>query len=144
MENFNLERLGVAASVLGITKCLYEETRKYSVERQAFGHSLRGHQVIRHKIVDMNISIQAMETMLDNAIWRAQQGGYSAAETAILKPFVGIEHEKCASNAVQIHRGAGVLRGNKVEEIFRESKILSIGGGSTEVIKDLVAKQTGI
>ena len=92
----------------------------------------------------MSISIQAMETMLDNAIWRAQQGEYSAAETAILKPFVGIEHEKCASNAVQIHRGAGVLRGNKVEEIFRESKILSIGGGSTEVIKDLVAKQTGI
>ena len=109
MENFNLERLGVAASVLGITKCLYEEARKYSVERQAFGHSLRGHQVIRHKIVDMNISIQAMETMLDNALWRAQQGGYSAAETAILKPFVGIEHEKCASNAVQIHGGAGVL-----------------------------------
>ncbi|MDC1442954.1 acyl-CoA/acyl-ACP dehydrogenase [Rhodospirillaceae bacterium] len=90
----------MAASVLGITKSLYEETRKYSVERQGFGQSLRDHQVIRHKILDMSISIQAMETMLDDAIWQTQQDEYSVAEIARLKAFVGIKNEKYASNAV--------------------------------------------
>ena len=85
-----------------------------------------------------------METMLDNAIWRTQQDEYSVAEIARLKAFVGIKNEKYASNAVQIRGGAGVLRGNKVERIFGESNILLIGGGTAEVIKDLVAKQAGI
>ena len=105
---------------------------------------VRDHQVIKRKILDMSISIQAMETMLDNAIWRTQQGECSAVEIARLKAFVGIKNEKYASNVVQIRGGAGVLRGNKVERIFGESKILSIGSGTAEVIKDLVAKQEGI
>ncbi|MBT5913999.1 MAG: acyl-CoA/acyl-ACP dehydrogenase, partial [Rhodospirillaceae bacterium] len=65
-----------------------------------FGQSLRDHQVIRHKILDMSISIQAMETMLDDAIWQTQQDEYSVAEIARLKAFVGIKNEKYASNAV--------------------------------------------
>jgi acyl-CoA dehydrogenase len=144
MRNFNLERLGIAASVIGMTKCAYEETREYAAKRQAFGQTLRDHQVVRHKLVDMTIRIQAMEAMLDNAIWKVREGDTAAAEIARLKAFVGSEHEKCAAVAVQIHGAAGIIRGNKVEHIFRESKILSIGRGSTEVMKDLVARQCGI
>lgn len=144
MQNFNLERLGIAASLLGSTKCAYEETNRYAHERRAFGQYLRDHQVVRHKLVDMTIRIQAMETMLDNCIWKVRQGDPAVADITRLKAFVGTEHEKCAADAVQIHGGAGIIRGNKVERIFRESKILSIGGGSTEVMKDLVARQIGI
>ncbi len=144
MENFNLERLGIAASVLGLTKCAYEETLRYAHERRAFGQYLRDHQVVRHKLVDMTIRIQAMEAMLDTCVWKVRQGDQAIADIARLKAFIGTEHEKVAADAVQIHGGAGIIRGNKVERIFRESKILSIGGGSTEVMKDLVAKQVGI
>ena len=88
----------------------------------------------------MSISIQAMETMLDNAIWRTQQGECSAVEIARLKAFVGIKNEKYASNAAQIRGGAGVLRGNKVERIFGEFKILSIGSGTAGGNKRLGCK----
>ncbi len=144
MENFNLERLGIAASVLGITRCAYQETLRYAHQRRAFGRFLRDHQVVRHKLVDMTIRIQAMEAMLDTCIWKVRQGDAAVPDISRLKAFVGTEHEKVAADAVQIHGGAGIIRGNKVERIFRESKILSIGGGSTEVMKDLVARQIGI
>ena len=74
MHNFNLERLGIAASVLGMTRCAYDEARRYAHERRAYGMLLRDHQVVRHKLVDMTIRIQAMEAMLDNAIWKVAPG----------------------------------------------------------------------
>lgn len=144
MQNFNLERLGIGASILGLTRCAYDEARRYSTERIAYGMQLRDHQVVRHKLVDMAIRIQAMEAMLDAVIWKVRQGDPAVAEIANLKAFFGTEHERVAADAVQIFGGAGMLRGHKVERIFRESKILSIGGGSTEVMKDLAARQLGI
>ncbi|MGI9478293.1 MAG: acyl-CoA dehydrogenase family protein [Hyphomicrobiaceae bacterium] len=144
MHNFNLERLGIAASMLGSTRCLFAETRAYVAERQAYGQALREHQVVRHKLVDMSTSIQAMEAMLDNAIWKVLNGDPAVSDISRIKAFFAQEHERCAADAVQLHGGAGMIRGIKVERIFRESKILSIGGGSTEVMKDLVARQEGI
>jgi acyl-CoA dehydrogenase len=85
-----------------------------------------------------------MEAMVDAAIWRVTQGDEAIPQIAMLKSFMGTEHEKCAADAVQIFGGAGIIRGAKVERAFRESKILSIGGGSTEVMKDLAARQLGI
>lgn len=144
MHNFNLERLGIAASMLGSTRCLFAETRAYVAERHAYGKALREHQVVRHKLVDMSTSIQAMEAMLDTAIWKVCNGDPAIADISRIKAFFGDQHERCAADAVQLHGGAGMIRGIKVERIFRESKILSIGGGSTEVMKDLVARQEGI
>lgn len=144
MHNFNLERLGIAASMLGSTRCLFAETRAYVAQRQAYGQALREHQVVRHKLVDMSISIQAIETMLDTAIWKVLNGDPAIADISRIKAFFAREHERCAADAVQLHGGAGMIRGIKAERIFRESKILSIGGGSTEVMKDLVARQEGI
>jgi acyl-CoA dehydrogenase len=144
MQNFNLERLGIAASILGMTRCVYEETRQYVADRQAYGKALRDHQVARHKLVDMTTSIQAMEAMLDTAIWKVRNGDPAISDISRMKVFFAAEHERCAADAVQLHGGAGILRGNKVERIFRESKILSIGGGSSEVMKDLVARQESI
>ncbi len=144
MQNFILERLGIAASILGMTRCLFEETRTYVAERQAYGKALREHQVVRHKLVDMTTSIQAIQAMLDTAIWKVRNGDPAIADTSRMKALFATEHERCAADAVQLHSGAGIIRGIKVERIFRESKILSIGGGSTEVMKDLVARQEGI
>ncbi|MBC8242600.1 MAG: hypothetical protein ISR50_20745 [Alphaproteobacteria bacterium] len=69
------------------------------------------------------------------------QGNPSITEIAQLKAFAGAAHEACAADAVQIMGGAGIIRGSKIERTFRESKILSIGGGSSGVMKDLAARQ---
>jgi acyl-CoA dehydrogenase len=81
--------------------------------------------------------------MMDTLIWRVQQGEACIAEIAMLKAFGGEIQEKVAAEAAQIFGGAGMIRGHKVERIFRESKILSIGGGSAEVMKDLASRQLG-
>lgn len=143
MNNFNLERLGIAASLIGISRCAYEETVKYAHVRQTFGQPLAGHQVVRHKLVEMAMGIEAMQAMTDNLIWRVSEGETCIAEIAMLKAFCGETHQKIASEAAQIFGGAGMIRGHKVERIFRESKILNIGGGSTEVMKDLASRQLG-
>jgi len=144
MNNFNIERLGIVATVLGQAKCVYEATRKYTAERKTFGKHLREHQVVRHKLIDMATAIQAMEANLDAVLWRVLQGETCIPEIAMLKNFVTGCHERICSEAVQLHGGAGIIRGHEVERAFRESKILSIGGGSTEVMKDLAARQLGL
>jgi len=143
MNNFNLERLGIAASLIGVSRCAYEETVKYAHIREAFGQKLAAHQVVRHKLVEMAMGIEAMQAMTDSLIWRVSAGETCIAEIAMLKAFCGETHQKIASEAAQMFGGAGMIRGHKVERIFRESKILNIGGGSTEVMKDLASRQLG-
>ena len=91
----------------------------------------------------MAVRLQAMEAQMDSLIWRVMQGDPCIAEIAMLKVYCGEAHEWIAAEAAQIFGGASLLRGHKVERIFRESKILTIGGGSTEVMKDLASRQLG-
>lgn len=143
MSNFNLERLGIAATLVGASRCAYEETVRYAHQRHAFGKALAEHQVVRHKLVEMRMGLEAMQAMTDNLIWRVDQGETCIAEIAMLKAFAGETHERIAASAAQVFGGAGMIRGHKVERIFRESKILNIGGGSSEVMKDLASRQLG-
>ncbi len=143
MNNFNLERLGIAASLIGISRCAYNEAVVYAHQRKTFGKPLASFQVIRHKLVDMAMGLEAMQGMTDNLIWRVQNGETCIAEIAMLKAFCGETHERIAAEAAQIFGGAGMIRGHKVERIFRESKILSIGGGGAEVMKDLASRHLG-
>ncbi|MDF1720782.1 MAG: acyl-CoA dehydrogenase family protein [Minwuia sp.] len=143
MNNFNLERLGIAATQIGTSRCAYNEAVRYAHERMTFGRHLSEFQVVRHKLVEMAMRIQSMEAQTDTLIWRVMQGESCIAEIAMLKAYCGAAHEWIAAEAAQIFGGASVLRGHKVERIFRESKILTIGGGSTEVMKDLASRQLG-
>ncbi|OAD85846.1 acyl-CoA dehydrogenase [Comamonas thiooxydans] len=144
MSNFNQERLGNAAIVLGAAKACYDETVNWTRSRQAFGSALIDKQVVRHMIVDMATQIQAVDSLLSHLCWRYSQGGADAAQIAMLKNLATSTYEHCAATAVQLHGGHGVLRRNKVDRLFRESKILSIGGGAVEILKDLAAKQLGL
>lgn len=144
MLNFNEERLGNTAIVLGAAKACFEESVAYARSRKAFNRFLSENQVIRHILIDMATKIQAVETCLDTVAWRFERNEKVAADVAMLKNIATETYEFCANKAVQIHGGVGVLRENKVDRLFRESKILSIGGGSVEVLKDLAAKQLKI
>lgn len=143
MHNFNEERLGNTAIVLGAAKACYDETVAYARSRHAFGRALMANQVVRHKLVDMATQIQAVEALLHLLAYQYGRGEKPAAQIAMLKNLATDAYEFCASEAVQVHGGAGILRSGRVERLFRESKILSIGGGSVEILKDLVGRQLG-
>ncbi len=143
MMNFNNERLMLAAQAWASAQLCYEESLAYARERQTFGKPLLSRQAIRHKLVDMKSRIDAVKAQLDLLTWRVSRGQTPIADLCLLKNLATSTLESVAGEAVQIFGGAGYLRGAKVERVFRETKVLSIGGGASEVMKDLAAKQLG-
>ena len=100
--------------------------------------------MIRHKLVDMAMRIEASQAMLEMLTWRLEQGEDPIAEICMLKNQATTTLAFCASEAVQIFGGAGFMRGAKVERIYREVKVNAIGGGAEEIMKDLASRQMGL
>ena len=144
MLNFNQERLGLSAGAYGYAKVCLEEAIAYARERHTFGKPLIVNQVVRHRLVDMAMRINAVKSTLELLAWRVGQGEKPVAEICMLKNLATSTLEYCANEAMQIFGGAGYLRGAKVERIYRETKVMSIGGGSVEIMKDLAARQMGL
>ncbi len=144
MDNFNLERVGLTALALGMMKVCLEESIAWAQERQTFGKQLIEHQVIRHKIADMSARVDACEAYINQICWAFSQGQKPIAEVCKAKFFTTKALEFVASEAMQILGGAGYLRGNPVERLYREVKVIAIGGGSEEIMRDLAVRQMGL
>ncbi|MEL7485736.1 MAG: acyl-CoA dehydrogenase family protein [Pseudomonadota bacterium] len=144
MQNFNYERMGMIAGALGMMKVCLDESIDWAKERETFGRPLIKSQVIRHKIADMSAKIDATEAYLNQICWEMNEGHMPVAEICKGKFFATKALEFCASEAMQIFGGAGYLRGNAVERIYREVKVMAIGGGSEEIMRDLAVRQMGL
>jgi acyl-CoA dehydrogenase len=143
MRNFNAERLGMAAGATAFARVCLDEAVSYARERKTFGRALIEHQVIRHKLVDMAMRVNAAQAWLETLAWRIERGDSPVAEICMLKNLATQAMEFCAREAVQIFGGAGFMRGPKVERIYREVRVNAIGGGSEEILRDLAARQMG-
>lgn len=144
MNNFNMERVGMAAGANALARVCVEEAIEYARERITFGKRLADHQVIRHKIVDMMQAVNATNGYLENVARRIMAGENPIADYCMLKVQATKTLELCAREAMQILGGAGFMRGNKVERIYREVRVYAIGGGSEEIMRDLAARQMGL
>ncbi|WP_136656619.1 acyl-CoA dehydrogenase family protein [Nitratireductor sp. XY-223] len=144
MNNFNFERLALIAQSLGMAKLCLSESIAYANERETFGKRLIEHQVIAHKIADMSARIDSLDAYLNQICWMANEGPTPVAEISKAKFLSTKILEYCASEAMQVFGGAGYLRGNPVERIYREVKVMAIGGGSEEIMKDLAVRQMGV
>ena len=144
MDNFNYERFLMAAQMCGMSMRLYDECVAYGQTRETFGEKLINHQVIRHKLVEMSARIDAMDAYLNQVAEIMNTSDRPVAEISKLKFFCSGHLEWCAGQAMQIMGGAGYLRGHAVERIYRDVKVMAIGGGSEEIMKDLAMKQMGL
>jgi len=144
MQNFNYERLGMVAGCLGMMKACLEDSIAWAQERETFGKKLISHQVIRHKIADMSAKIDAVQSNLWIMCAQIERGHMPVAEICKAKFFATKAVEFCASEAMQILGGAGYLRGNRIETAYREVKVMAIGGGSEEIMRDLAVRQMGL
>ena len=144
MLNFNQERIGLASGAHAFARVCLDEAIAYARERHTFGKPLIANQVIRHKIVDMAMKVNAVKANLEMLAWRVHHGERPVAEICMLKNLATTTLEYVANEAMQILGGAGYLRGSKVERIYRETKVMTIGGGSLEIMKDLAARQMGL
>lgn len=149
MTNFNGERLGMSAMALGFAQACYDEALDWSRQRKTFGSALIDKQVIRHKLVDMQMRILSTEAWLASVTAMADEGKlesdpHCVAQVCLLKNHATQTMQFCADQAVQILGGMGFMRGTKSERIYREVKVMMIGGGAEEIMKDLAARQLGL
>lgn len=147
MNNFNGERLAMSAAALGFAQACYDEALDWARQRKAFGGTLSDKQVIRHKLVDMQMRIASTQAWVEAVANRAdagEQGADWVAHVCMLKNHATQTMQFCADQAVQILGGMGFMRGTKSERIYREVKVMMIGGGAEEIMKDLAARQLGL
>jgi acyl-CoA dehydrogenase len=149
MTNFNGERLAMSAMALGFAQACFDEALDWARQRKAFGSALVEKQVIRHKLVDMRMRIESTQAWLDAVTALADEGKLESdpqcvAQVCMLKNHATQAMQFCADQAVQILAGMGYMRGTKCERIYREVKVMMIGGGAEEIMKDLAARQLGL
>ena len=148
MTNFNGERLGMAAQAVAYAQVCFDEALAWARQRKTFGAPLSERQVIRHKLMDMLRAIDVARCHVYDLAW-AQQHDHGDANLRVARiAMAKVEATRCmqfcADAAVQILGGMGFMRGTKSERIYREVKVMMIGGGSEEIMKDLAARQLGI
>ena len=144
MNNFNSERLAMAASMEACSRVCLEDAVAWARERETFGQRLADHQVIRHKIAEMKQRINATQAYLLMTCEQIQAGTENAGDIALLKVQSSQTMGFCAREAMQILGGIGYMRGSRVERIYREVRVNEIGGGSEEIMRDLAARQFGL
>ncbi|MDK3020164.1 acyl-CoA dehydrogenase family protein [Pseudodonghicola flavimaris] len=144
MGNFNYERLSMTAGCLGMMRLCYASALGWARERRTFGRRLIEHQAIAHKFAEISARIDLTEAYLERICWDISQGRMPVAEISKAKVQATKALEYVASEAMQIFGGAAYLRGNPVERVWREIKVMAIGGGSEEILRDLAVRQMGL
>ncbi|WP_370616761.1 acyl-CoA dehydrogenase family protein [Mumia qirimensis] len=161
MQQFVNERLSLAVQAYATAQRSLDLTVAYARERETFGRPLAGRQVIRHKLVEMHRATVTARAYTRQVVERAALASEQARAAAATAGESGIDPMRLAADAavakndavaacdfvvdeaVQIHGGMGYMRESEVERHYRDSRILGIGGGATEVMNDLIAKILG-
>jgi len=141
MRNFNSERLGMSQLAAAYARICYEDALDWARQRETFGKPLVTNQVIRHKLADMLRRIHATQAWIDHCAWQVLNGQAFPGDFALLKVQATQTMEFCAREACQILGGASFVRGSRVERIYREVRVMAIGGGSEEIMFDLASRQ---
>jgi acyl-CoA dehydrogenase len=139
MENFQSERLQLAVMANMTSQLALEESIKYAGQREAFGKPVAGFQVIRHKIVDMATLVEASREFTYRVAAKIGAGINQVKEISMAKNFACTTSDRVTYDAVQIFGGYGFMRGYPVERLFRDNRVLSIGGGTTEIMKEIIS-----
>ena len=144
MRIFQRERLVAGLhAVSGCARAL-EDTIAYVRERRAFGGPLSDKQVIRHKIADLATMIEAGRWLTYAACLKFAAGEDAVKEISMVKLFTAEMAQRVAYDCVQLHGGYGYMREYPIERFFRDIRLLTIGGGTSEIMKDIIAKQMAL
>ena len=140
MKNFQNERLQMSVMANMTAQLAIEESIRYAREREAFGRSLTGFQVTRHKLVDMATLVEASREFVYRVAAKIDAGKNQIKEISMAKNFSCMVSDKVTYDAVQLHGGYGYMREYTVERLYRDNRILSIGGGTQEVMKEIISR----
>lgn len=143
MINFANERLLIAGQCVAIAELAYRESIKYARERVVFGKTLMGHQVTRHKLADMATRIAAARALVGECATRVARGEQVPGLAAMTKNTATDMCSFVVDQAVQLHGGNGYMREYLVERLYRDARLYPIGGGTREVMNEIISKTEG-
>ncbi len=140
LANLSAGRIGVAAQAVGGARAALKAARDYAKEREAFGRPIAEHQAIAFKLADMATQIEAARQLYLHAAALRDAGRECAAEASMAKLFASEMAERVASEAIQIHGGAGFLNDFPVEKIYRDVRVYRIYEGTSEIQKIMISR----
>jgi acyl-CoA dehydrogenase len=140
MANFQWERLAMALGAVGAMRLAWERTAAFAREREAFGRPLSSHQAIRHKLVDMATSAHTCRCVTYDALRRFVAGEEPVREVTMAKLLTQRASFELMDECLQIHGGAGYMREYWVERAARDARLGPIGGGSDEIMREILGR----
>jgi acyl-CoA dehydrogenase len=144
MANFQWERLAMALGAVGAMRLAWERTAQFARERNAFGRPLSGHQVIRHKLADLAASAYQARCVTYDALRRFVSGEEPLREVTMAKLLTQRACFELMDACLQIHGGAGYMREVWVERAARDARLGPIGGGSDEIMREILGRVLGL
>ena len=143
LQVLDIGRIGVAAMAVGLAQGAFDESLKYAKERHAFGQPIARFQAIQGKLADMSTEIEAARLLTYKAALLKDGGRPFALAAAQAKLKSGLVAVKAADDAVQIHGGYGYIEEYPVCRFYRDAKILTIGEGTDEIQRLVIARELG-
>ena len=144
MANFQWERLSMALGAVGGMQRVFERTLDYAKEREAFGRPIGRFQAIRHKIAEMATRIEASRALTYGALRRVAAGENAIREVTMAKLLTQRTLLEVADECLQIHGGYGYMREYGIERAVRDARLGPIGGGTDEIMKEILGRQLGL
>ncbi|WP_137917335.1 acyl-CoA dehydrogenase family protein [Hydrogenophaga sp. 2FB] len=141
MKNFQTERIALAAMAVGHCTQALQLTLDYVRQRQAFGATLWDKQTIRQRISMLDAKTRAARQFMYHCAWSVTQGHDIVQEVSMLKALTGELVNEVVQTCQQFHGGMGYIRETAIERLWRDARVLAIGGGATEVMLEEVAKR---
>ena len=141
MKNFQTERIALGAMAVGHCTRALQLTLEHVKQRQAFGGTLWDQQTIRHRIAMLDAKTRAARQFMYHCAWSVTQGQDIVQEVSMLKALTGELVNEVVQTCQQFHGGMGYMRETAIERLWRDARVLAIGGGATEVMLEEVAKR---
>lgn len=137
-------RIIAAAFAIGIARAAFEAARKYALEREQFGQPIGRNQVIAHRLADMDTEIHAARMLAYHAAWLADNNRPFIKESSQAKVFATESAAKIAAQAMHIQGAYGYVTESPAQRYYRDTHVLEIGEGTSEILRNVIAKQLGL
>jgi len=144
MGNFQWERLAMALGAIGSGEEILEQALSFTRTRQAFGKPLAEMQVVRHRLAEMATELEAARQLTYHALRLHEAGEMAVAQTSMAKKVATETCCRLADSALQLHGGAGYMMEFDIQRHWRDARLGPIGGGTSEIMNEIIAKQLGL
>lgn len=137
-------RIIAAAFAIGIARAAFEAARRYALERVQFGRPIARHQVVAHRLADMDTEIHAARLLTHHAAWLADSGLPFVKEASQAKVFATEAASRITAQAMHLQGAYGYMRESAAQRYYRDTPVLEIGEGTSEILRNVIAKQLGL